>query len=772
MISNILVEIRLIRNFPLIKFGYQIDYYSRVGNKMHISKLNLVNYRNFKNVKFHFNKGINTVIGENASGKTNLFRAMRLLLDNSMPRSSTKLSEGDFCRSLDSWKGHWIIINCEFDDISSDEESQSLFLHGNGNIEDEAEIVTKATYNLIFRPKSHIRQSLSILPEGNTTALENLLNDISIDDYETVLTGKSTANFSDPEVYKAIVGDFDAVVFPNELNHPEIGIRLPYILNMPNEVSFTFIKALRDVVSDFHNNRTNPLLTLLKSKSGEISQEDFQPIAELIGTLNDNIEGLNDVCDVRNDIVSTVSDTVGDMYSPNSISIRSSLTDDSDQLFQSLKLFVAESNDEHEGAIHEMSLGGANLLYLTLKLLEFKYQKANQSIANFLLIEEPEAHIHTHIQKTLFENINYENTQIIYSTHSSHISEVSNIKNMNIIGLVDGNCEVFQPAKGLTDEQAGFVERYLDAIRSNLLFARSVILVEGDAEELLIPVLFKKATGLSLDEMGISLVNIRSTGFENISILFTNERIRKRCSIITDLDSAFFDTEIQTTDSDSLKKKKQKAQGSQESGANRKRIMDEFCENNSWLSPFYAEHTFEVDFIKSFTNNVYLKAVVKDVYSNSATRATAEAELSDPDIAISGVRALTMANHLGKGWFAVTLGKAINFKVVIPEYICEAIRFAHGQFNPKLTYKILGYRFESIKKHVTEGKKHMEKAEECGNLKLKAKWEAYLEPLETGIETFAPKWNGFYSATGDINEIKASFIADFPTVNNHFLERI
>nr|MBF4391120.1 ATP-dependent endonuclease [Vibrio anguillarum] len=103
---------------------------------------------------------------------------------------------------------------------------------------------------------------------------------------------------------------------------------------------------------------------------------DFQPIAELIGTLNENIEGLNDVCDVRDDIASTIDDTVGDTYSPNSISIRSSLTDDSDQLFQSLKLFVAESNDGYEGAIHEMSLGGANLLYLTLKILEFKYQKS------------------------------------------------------------------------------------------------------------------------------------------------------------------------------------------------------------------------------------------------------------------------------------------------------------------------------------------------------------------------------------------------------------
>ncbi len=53
---------------------------------MHLSKVNIVNYRNFGNTKFIFSKGINTIIGENGSGKTNLFRAIRLLLDDSMRR--------------------------------------------------------------------------------------------------------------------------------------------------------------------------------------------------------------------------------------------------------------------------------------------------------------------------------------------------------------------------------------------------------------------------------------------------------------------------------------------------------------------------------------------------------------------------------------------------------------------------------------------------------------------------------------------------------------
>lgn len=736
---------------------------------MHITKLSLINYRNFKNVKLLFNNEINTIIGENGSGKTNLFRAMRLLLDNSMPRSATKLAEGDFCRSLDNWRGHWIIISLEFSDIASDEASQSLFLHGLGNAEDE--VVTKATYNLIFRPKANIRQALALLPQGNLETLEKYLSSINIDDYETILTGKSVADFNDPDVYKSIVGDFGRAIFPARLNNPDVGIKLPYILNMPNEVSFTFIKALRDVVSDFHSNKSNPLLTLLKRKSGGINPDDFQPIADLIGTLNTNIEGLEEICDVRDDIVNTIGDTVGDTYSPNSISIRSSLTDDADQLFQSLKLFVGESNDGHEGTINEMSLGGANLLFLTLKLLEFKYQHANQSIANFLLIEEPEAHIHTHIQKTLFDNISYQNTQIIYSTHSTHISEASNISNMNIIGLVDGVCEVFQPAAGLTKENVGFVQRYLDAIRSNLIFSRSVILVEGDAEELLIPILLKSVLGISLDEVGITLVNIRSTGFENIAILFNNKRIKKRCSIITDLDKAFFDTTVSPGDSDLDKKRKAKAVGSEESGLSRKVRLDTFCQNNPWVSTFYAEHTFEVDFIKS-SNSYYLNKIVGDVYTQRATIDTAESELSSTDIAISGLRALAMANYQGKGWFALTLGKVIDFKVVIPNYILDAIKFAHGDFSKELIYKILKHRYYSIIEHVKFAKQIIEKLNNEGNIDLKQKWEMYLAPYENGLAIFTPKWEAFSLLDGDIDALKVDLMNDFSYEKNGILTRI
>ena len=119
---------------------------------MYISKVSVVNYRNFKNVCFLFSKGINTIIGENASGKTNLFRAIRFILDANMYSNAFKLNERDFNRSIGDWKGHWIIISIEFKDISDSEEIQALFSHGIGRPDVDGKKVEEASYNLFFRP--------------------------------------------------------------------------------------------------------------------------------------------------------------------------------------------------------------------------------------------------------------------------------------------------------------------------------------------------------------------------------------------------------------------------------------------------------------------------------------------------------------------------------------------------------------------------------------------------------------------------------------------
>lgn len=659
---------------------------------MYISKVSLVNYRNFANANFQFNKGINTIIGENGSGKTNVFRAIRLLLEDASLQYAYKLTEGDFNRSLDKgkWKGHWIIISIEFDELNDEEAIQSLFIHGVGVAAED--YVKKATYNLFFRPKADIRQKLSELAEGDTVGLQAILNGITIqDNYETFFTGKSTADFNDPDVYKELVGDFENVVFPSTIDTSKFGSKIPHQLSVSKEISFTFIQALRDVVSDFHNNRTNPLLTLLKNKSGEIKEEDYQPISDLVEQLNESIEDLPDVQNIRSDIKSTIQDAVGLTYSPSSLSIKSSVPNEAEKLLQSLKLFIGEPGEDYEGGIHELSLGGANLIFLTLKLLEFKYRKSKDTFANFLIIEEPEAHIHNHIQKTLFDKLDYRDTQIIYSTHSTQISEVSNVENINILAKKLNCAEVYQPSTGLTPESINQIQRYLDAVRTNLLFAKGVILVEGDAEEILIPIMVKKVFGVSLDELGISLINIRSTGFENVAQLFHDSRIKRKCAILTDLDDAICDTTINESDSERLKKYKKKVEASKQKGLERKAKLDVLEAGNDWIKAFYADYTFEVDFITE-GNEEEVIAIIDQIYTDQPTRVQAKTDIENDDVAVYGKRVLTMAKQEGKGWFAIMLGKHISFKTEIPGYIVDAILFAKETYTNNIIADIIEYR--------------------------------------------------------------------------------
>jgi putative ATP-dependent endonuclease of OLD family len=89
-----------------------------------------------------------------------------------------------------------------------------------------------------------------------------------------------------------------------------------------------------------------------------------------------------------------------------------------------------------------------------------------------------------------------------------------------------------------------------------------------------------------LDELGISLINIRSTGFQNVAILFNDVRIRKKCSIITDLDVSVIDTTPAASDLEEIQKFKLKCKNSQSAGLARKVILDKFIEGNPWIKVF------------------------------------------------------------------------------------------------------------------------------------------------------------------------------------------
>ena len=561
------------------------------------------------------------------------------------------------------------------------------------------------TYSLYFRPRIEIRRSLFELSEDenkNEGELEKVLNAISLNDYESIFAGRGNVDFSNNDSYLKYVGDFKNIVFPNpdEEKTDVYGIKM-YGISLPNEFACTFAKALRDVESDLRSYRDNPLLNLLRDKEKNISIDKKSKIKSQVEKLNTEISGIDEVKGVSTGITHTIKETVGETYAPN-VNIKSELPAEMEKLLQSLKLWVGDPDEEgHEGRLWELSLGGANLIYISLKLLEFEKVKRENKIANFILIEEPEAHIHTHIQKTLFQKLDKQKTQVFISTHSAHISSVSTISSMNILGRSKQKAEVYNPAKNLDSTEIIKLERYLDANRTNLLFAKGVILVEGDAENILIPEMIKKVLGVSLDELGISIINIGSTGFENVAQLFHNDRVKRNCSILTDNDLSIVELPDHSIGDNEFEKK---CRQSEISGKARKVKLDAYCAENEYIKPFYAKHTFEVDFLKA-NNKLEINETVKKAYKQQADIERITKLIDDEKIAISGKEILRLAEKFGKGWFAIMLSENIDNITFIPNYILEAISFSCTHISKSSLLSIAYFRINALdKRHFKDDK--------------------------------------------------------------------
>ncbi|MEK3992635.1 AAA family ATPase [Robertmurraya sp. FSL R5-0851] len=660
---------------------------------MYISKMYIRNFRNFCSQNFLFQPGVNTLIGENGSGKTNAFFALRLMIDNNLPISASKLIETDFNRNLSRWQGHWIIISLQFEDLDSS-EGANILAH---KLEHVDEASSSGSYHFYFRPNKKFRRKLYELSndkDKDQQKLEEILNEITINEYEGVYHFRGTADFSDEAVYRELVGDFENIIFPNPDDEKKdlLGITTSQIFLVRSEIACTHIKALRDVMAELRKNRQSPLLNLLRGSANKIQVTAASNITSKVTDLNETISNLSEIKELAEKVKKTLDSTIGFTYAPN-VSIRSELPEDINKLFQSLTLWVGDGEDtSYQGKLEDLSLGGANLIYITLKLLEYEYkQPTEEKAAHFLLIEEPEAHIHTHIQKTMFDNYKFQNTQVITTTHSTHISSANKIKSVNILCKEVNETVVCHPSNGLDDNECTKIERYLDATRSTLLFAKGVILVEGDAELVLIPALFKSVFGLSLDEIGVSLINMNSTVFDHIANLFHDQRIRRHCAIITDHDQSLIPLKANKDDDTD---EERKSRNSEIKGEERKQKLDSYCKDNPWVEAFYAEHTFEVDFVLNGNQREIIQTLSK-IYKLQKSIDTSKALLESNDDIIVGLETLRLADKVvGKGWFALTLAEELTYETFIPEYILEAIAFAAGHIGFKHFVKMAKYRIE------------------------------------------------------------------------------
>lgn len=185
---------------------------------------------------------------------------------------------------------------------------------------------------------------------------------------------------------------------------------------------------------------------------------------------------------------------------------------------------------------NKSGLGSLNLLCIAAEMLLFNNQKKGLKLA---LVEELEAHLHPQYQLRLIDYISSQqnNEQFILTTHSITLASKIQLKNLIVL---KGN-EVFPMSDNYTMMKPAdykFLERFLDATKANLFFAKGLIMVEGDAENLLIPAI-AEVIDKPLNKYGVSIVNVGSTAYKRYVNIFKrkdNKPFEMPIAVISDLD--------------------------------------------------------------------------------------------------------------------------------------------------------------------------------------------------------------------------------------------
>ncbi|MCS6103537.1 hypothetical protein DWV12_14590 [Clostridium botulinum] len=553
---------------------------------MYIKKISVQNFRQLKDIELYFQENMSILAGPNNSGKTSLI----LLLKKMLLESKFVFSQDDY-NVYDKyiWSNKiYEALTTSYNNNASTKDKDKImreFLGSMFPIEDEPN-------KSITLPELTVKLQIDCNSDDDISNFANYIMDLDASKNSFYFIYKITLNKD--LFFKEIQNNWNKIYNRLEKNQEgnnkssidkiisniyccnlvskcyftdekyKISSEISSLQEFRNLFNFKYIEAARPVNDSLEKDEhslSNILISLAskeetwKTKINELPDD----VLNVLGSskIKDQIEQISTIA--LNDTISSIEETNGghtgklclnlDVSEENVQNLIKSTINAQYSIYGQINKFNYNLNETSQG------LGYSNLIYIHTQIQDYLKSK-NKLKVNFLVIEEPESHMHPQMQyvfaNKLLEKYDQEKLQGLITTHSSEIVRGSSMERLRVIrdetlfnskiydlsNLISNLNKKIKTPKNPNDEDLSLIKDYKTFFEnigiSELIFADAAILFEGDTERLYLKKIVTLPKFEKLQQKYIAYIQVGGAYAHKFKLLL--EYLKIKSLIITDID--------------------------------------------------------------------------------------------------------------------------------------------------------------------------------------------------------------------------------------------